>query len=109
MPILLNRIQRLACCAVFCVAWFNAAVGSPVETLSAVRKTVLVLHGDQLSIRAVKTTEQGLMAGLSRAQPEEVGIDSEYLDVLRFSAAQYRDDLVRYLRARYAARRSGRV
>jgi lysophospholipase L1-like esterase len=56
-----------------------------------VRKTVLVLHGDRLSIPAVKTTEQGLMAGLSRGQPEE--------DLSRFPAAQYGDDLVRYLRA----------
>ena len=37
------------------------------------------------------------MAGLSRGQPEEVGIFSEYLS--RFPAAQYGDDLVRYLRA----------
>lgn len=58
---------------------------------SAVKKTVLVLHGDRLSIPAVKTTEQGLMAGLSRGQPEE--------DLSRFPAAQYGDDLVRYLRA----------
>jgi hypothetical protein len=71
MLILPNRIRRLAFFAVFCVAWFNAAVGRPVEALSAVKKTVLVLYGDRLSIPAVKTTEQGLMAGLSRGQPEE--------------------------------------
>ena len=35
------------------------------------------------------------MAGLSRGQPEEVGIFSEYLDLSRFPAAQYGDDLVR--------------
>jgi hypothetical protein len=99
MLILPNRIRRLAFFAVFCVAWFNAAVGRPVEALSAVKKTVLVLHGDRLSILAVKTTEQGLMAGPSRGQPEEVGIFSEYLDLSRFPAAQYGDDLVRYLRA----------
>jgi len=39
------------------------------------------------------------MAGLSRGQPEEVGIFSEYLDLSRFPVAQYGDDLVRYLRA----------
>jgi len=102
-----NRIQRLAFCVLFsvtflvlfCVAWFNVAVGRPVEALSAVEKTVLVLHGDRLSIPAVKTTEQGFMAGLSRGQPEEVEIFSEYLDLSRFPAAQYGDDLVRYLRA----------
>ena len=70
--ILLNRMRRLAFFAVFCVAWFNAAVGRPVEALGAVKKTVLVLHGDRLSIPVVKTTEQGLMAGLSRGQPTQL-------------------------------------
>ena len=69
------------------------------------KKTVLVLHGDRLSIPTVKMTDPGLIAGLSRGQPEEVEIFSEYLDLTRFPAAQYGDDLVRYLRARYAARR----
>jgi hypothetical protein len=105
MLIVLNSIQWRAFFAVVCVAWFNVAVSRAVEHLSAVRNTVLVLHGDRLSILDVKTTEQGLMAGLSRRQPEELEIDSEYLDLVRFSAAQYWDDLVRYLRARYAARK----
>jgi hypothetical protein len=47
----------------------------------------------------VKTTEQGLMAGLSRGQPEEVGIFSEYLDLSRFPGGSVWDDLVCYLRA----------
>jgi hypothetical protein len=64
MPILPNRIRWLAFFAVFCVAWFNAAVGRPAETLSALKRTVLVLHGDRLSIPAVKITEQGLTAGV---------------------------------------------
>jgi hypothetical protein len=105
MLILLNRIQWRTFFAVVCVAWFNVAVSRAVEHLSAVRKTVLMLLGDRLSILDVKTTEQGLMAGLSSRQPEELEIDSEYLDLVRFSAAQYGDDLVRYLRARYAARK----
>jgi hypothetical protein len=45
------------------------------------------------------------MAGLSRGQPEDLESFSEYLDLTRFPAAQYGDDLVRYLRARYAARK----
>src|SRR5258708_24683548 len=105
MPILLNQIRLLAFSAVFWVVWFNAAVGRPLEALSAVKRTVLVLYGDRLSIPAMKTTEQGLMAGLSRRQPEDLEIFSEYLDLTRFPAAQYGDDLVRYLRARYAARK----
>jgi hypothetical protein len=89
MAILPNRIQRLAFFAVFCVAWFNVAVGGPAEGLSALRKTVLVLYGDRLSIPAVKTTDQGLMADLSPGQPEDPEIFSEFLDLLRFPAAQY--------------------
>jgi hypothetical protein len=105
MFIPLNRIRRLAFFAVFCVAWFNVAVGGPLEAISALKKTVLVLYGNPLSIPAIRTTEQGLMAGLSRGQTEEVEIFSEYLDLSRFPAAQYGDDLVHYLRARYAARK----
>ena len=105
MLILLNRIQWRAFFAVVCVAWFNVAVSRAVEHLSAVRKTVLVLHGDRLSILDVKTTEQGLMAGLSHGQPEDLEIFSVYLDLARFTAAQYGDDLVRHLRARHAPRK----
>src|SRR5258707_14321859 len=53
----------------------------------------------------MKSTEQGLMAGLSRGQAEDLEIFSEYLDLGRFPAAQYEGDLVRYLRTRYAARK----
>jgi signal transduction histidine kinase len=110
MLILPNRIQRLAFLVMYyitllCVTWFNAANGRAVEALNAVKKTVLVLVGDRLSIPAVKMTDQGLMAGLSRGTPEDPEIFSEYLDLSRFPAAQYGGDLVRYLRARYAARK----
>ena len=105
MLILLNRIQQLAFFAVFCVAWFNVAVGRSTQALNDVRKTVLVLYGERLSIPVMRITEQGLMAGLSRGQPEEVEIISEYLDLARFPAAQYGNDLVRYLGARYAGRK----
>jgi ABC-type uncharacterized transport system substrate-binding protein len=105
MLIMPNRIQRLAFFAVFCLAWFNITVGRPIETLSGPRKIVLVLYSNPLSIPAIRTTEQGLMAGLSRGQTEEVEIFSEYLDLSRFPAAQYGDDLVRYLRLRYPARK----
>ena len=66
---------------------------------------VLVLYDNRLSIPAVKMTDQGLMASLSRGQPEKVEIFSEYLDLSRFPAAQYGDDIVRYLRAKYTARK----
>jgi len=105
MPNLLNRIRRLAFFVLLCVAWFHAAVGRPVEPISGLKKTVLVLYSEQLSIPATRTTEQGLTTALSRGQPEELEIFSEYLDLVRFPAAQYGDDLVRYLRARYAARK----
>jgi hypothetical protein len=38
MLILSNRIQRLTFFGVFCVAWFNAYAGRPVEALSAPKK-----------------------------------------------------------------------
>ena len=34
MSILMNRIRRLAFFAVFCIAWFNAAVCRPLESVS---------------------------------------------------------------------------
>jgi hypothetical protein len=105
MPILLNQLRQLALSAAFCVVWFNAAVSMPAEALSTRKKTVLVLHGERLSILAMRTTEQGLMAGLSHGQPEDLEIFSVYLDLARFTAAQYGDDLVRHLRARHAPRK----
>jgi len=42
MPILLNQIRLLAFFAVFCVAWLDPAVGSPVEVLSALKNTTLI-------------------------------------------------------------------
>ena len=70
MLILPNRIQRLAFFAVFSVAWCNVAVGRPVEALTAVKKTVLLLYGERLSISVMRMKEQGLMAGLSRGARE---------------------------------------
>jgi PAS domain S-box-containing protein len=105
MPILLNRIQRLVFLfAVFCLAWFNAS--GPVQALSAPKKTVLVLYGEeQLFIPANRVSEQGLMAALSNAHAWDLEVFSEYLDLTRFPAAQYGDDLVRYLRAKYGTRK----
>jgi PAS domain S-box-containing protein len=105
MQFLLSRSRPLAYFALFWVAWCNAAISGRLEASSTLKKTVLVLYGDRLSIPAMKTTEQGLMAGLSRRQPEDLEIFSEYLDLARFPAAQYGDDLVRYLHTRYAARK----
>ncbi len=105
MAFLLSRSRLLAYFALFWVAWCNAEVGGRLEAVSALKKTVLVLYGDRLSIPAMKSTEQGLMAGLSRGQAEDLEIFSEYLDLGRFPAAQYEGDLVRYLRTRYAARK----
>ena len=105
MPVLLSQLRLLALSAAFCVVWFNAAVSMPAEVLSTLKRTVLVLHNERLSIPAMRTAEQGLMAGQSHGQPEDLGIFSEYLDLARFTAAQYGDDLVRYLPARHAPRK----
>jgi PAS domain S-box-containing protein len=78
----------------------------PLEALSAPKKTVLVLYGEeQLFIPANRVSEQGLMAALSSAHARDVEIFSEYLDLTRFSAAQYGDDFVRYLRTKYGRRK----
>jgi two-component system sensor kinase FixL len=108
MPFVLSRVRPLACVALFWVAWCAPFCGR-LEAISTQKKTVLILYGDRLSIPAVKSTEQGLMAGLSRAPPEDLEIFSEYLDLGRFPAAKYGDDLVRYLSARYAARKPDTV
>jgi PAS domain S-box-containing protein len=105
MLILSNRIQRLTFFGVFCVAWFNAYAGRPVEALSAPKKTVLVLYGDPLSAPADRMTEQGLTVALSSAHGWNLEVFSEYLDLMRFPAAQYGDDIVRFLRARHETRK----
>jgi hypothetical protein len=43
MSVRLERIRLIAFVAALCIAWFNAAVASPVEALSAPNKKVLVL------------------------------------------------------------------
>jgi hypothetical protein len=105
MPVLLSQLRLLALSAAFCVVWFNAAVSMPAEVLSALKKTVLVLHGERLSIPAMRTMEEGLMASLSHGQPQDLEIFSEYLDVAHFTPAQVRDDLVRYLCAGHTPRK----
>ena len=80
MLILSNRIQRLTFFAVFSVGWFNVALSRADE------KAVLVLHGDRLSIPAVKATDQGLMAALSRGQSQVRGAKARRCDRGRLRA-----------------------
>ena len=105
MNILLSRVQALAFFALFWVAWFSAAIGGPVEAFNAPKKTVLVLYGDPLSIPSNRMIEQGLTAALLSAHAWALEVFSEYLDLARFPAARYGDDIVRYLRARYGTRK----
>jgi len=104
MPSVLSRARPLGYVTLFWVAWCAAFCGR-LEAISTQKKAVLVLYGDRLSIPAMKSAEQGLMAGLSRERPEDLEIFSEYLDLARFPAARYEDDLVRYLRTRYTGRK----
>jgi PAS domain S-box-containing protein len=97
--------QSLAFFGVFCVAWFNAAVGRSLEAISAPKKTVLVLYGDPLSTPADRMTEQGLTSALSSAHGWDLEVFSEYLDLMRFPEVRYGDDIARYLRARYGTRK----
>jgi hypothetical protein len=105
MLILPNRIRRVTFFVLISVAWFNADVGGPVEAISAPKKTVLVLYGDPLSAPADRMTEQGLTVALSSAHGRNLEVFSEYLDLMRFPAAQYGDDIARYLHARYGTRK----
>jgi PAS domain S-box-containing protein len=50
-------------------------------------------------------TEQGLTVALSSAHGWNLEVFSEYLDLMRFPAAQYGDDIVRFLRARHETRK----
>ena len=113
MLILPNRIQWRAFIVVFlvtvfvlfCATWF-VTLGRSAETISASKKTVLVLYGDPLSIPADRMTEQGLTAGPIARARRETWKFSRNISTSRVSrAAQYGDDLVRYLRARYTTRK----
>ena len=104
IPSVLSRARPLAYVTLFWIAWCAAFCGR-LEAISTQKKAVLVLYGDRLSIPAMKATEQGLMAGLSRGRLEDLEIFSEYLDLERFPAARYEDDLVHYLRTRYSGRK----
>jgi hypothetical protein len=64
-----------------------------------------VLYGDPLSAPADRMTEQGLTVALSSAHGWNLEVFSEYLDLMRFPAAQYGDDIERFLRARYETRK----
>jgi PAS domain S-box-containing protein len=100
-----NRIRRLAFFVLLCVTWFNAAAGRSVEPISGLKKTVLVLYGDPLSTPADRMTEQGLTAALSSVHGWNLEVFSEYLDLMRFPAVRYGDDIARYLHARYGMRK----
>jgi ABC-type uncharacterized transport system substrate-binding protein len=101
---LLSRSRSLAYVALFWVAWY-AAVSGRLEAINTQKKTVLILYGDRLSIPAMKSTEQGLTAGLSRGRLDDLEIVPEYLDLSRLPAVRYEDNLLRHLRTRYAGRK----
>jgi PAS domain S-box-containing protein len=104
MRFVLSRSRPLVYVTLFWVAWCAAVCGR-LEAISTQKKAVLILYGDRLSIPAMKSTEQGLMAGLSRGRLEDLEIFSEYLDLTHLPAARYEDDLVRDLRTRYSGRK----
>jgi PAS domain S-box-containing protein len=98
-------MRLLSFFAVFWMASYNAAVGGMVAALSAPKKTVLVMYGDPLTAPADRMTEHGLTAGLSSEHASDLQVFSEYLDLMRFPASRYGEDIVRYLRARYGTRK----
>jgi C4-dicarboxylate-specific signal transduction histidine kinase/ABC-type uncharacterized transport system substrate-binding protein len=103
---LLGRLRPLAFFALlFWFSRFNAAFGGILEGPGTPKKTVLVLYGERLSIPAMRLTEEGLSAALSSASTGDLEIFSEYLDLTRFPATRYGDDIVRYLRVKYGTRK----
>src|SRR5258708_19429189 len=98
---LLSRPRWFAYVTLFWLAWCAVFCGR-LEAISTHKKTVLILYGDRLSIPAMKSTEQGLTAGLSRGRLEDLELLSEYLDLTRFPSLRYDQALVRYLRSRYS-------
>jgi C4-dicarboxylate-specific signal transduction histidine kinase len=91
MPILLNKNRLLAFIAAFCVAWLDAAVGKPVEALSAVKKTVVLYvpmlrDGAGQSVSPFEVARQLAQAsrvpvyGLSEPQLEQGIIGGALLD-----------------------------
>src|SRR5258708_20362751 len=102
---LLSRARSVAEVTVFWLAWCAAFCGR-LEAISTQKKTVLILYGDRLSIPAMKSTEQGLTAVLSRGRLEDLEILSEYLDLTRFPSVRYEEALRRHLPARSLARKT---
>jgi len=62
MRFVLSRSRPLVYVTLFWVAWCAAVCGR-LEAISTQKKAVLILYGDRLSIPAMKSTQQGLMAG----------------------------------------------
>jgi hypothetical protein len=84
---LLRRSRPVAYLTLFWLLWYAAVCGR-LEAINTQKKAVLILYGDRLSIPAVKSTEQGLMAGLSRGRLEDLEIFSEYLDLTPLPGAR---------------------
>jgi ABC-type uncharacterized transport system substrate-binding protein len=105
MLILPQGMQRLVFFAVLYAACFNVGFIRSSEALGVPKKTVLVLYGDPLSAPADRMTEEGLTAALSSTHEWDLEVFSEYLDLMRFPAARYGDDMAHYLRARYGTRK----
>src|SRR5258708_22181251 len=99
---LLSRPRSFAYVTLFWLAWYAAFCGR-LEAISTQKKTVLILYGDRLSIPAMKSTEQGLAAGLSRGRPEDLESLSEYLDLRLYPSALECEAPIRNLPARYSA------
>ena len=105
-----NRIQRLAFFAVFCVAWFNAAVGRPVERTSAAGPTpppvqrVLVLYSDERLLPANIIVDEAIRAAFAVGTNNRVEFYSEFLDVSRFPGEEQQQRQRDFLRDKYRER-----
>ena len=105
-----NRIQRLAFFTAFCVAWFNAAVGRPVERTGAAGQTpsptqrVLVLYSDERLLPANIIIDEAIRAAFAVGTNNRVEFYSEFLDVSRFPGEEQQQRHRDFLRNKYRER-----
>jgi hypothetical protein len=87
------------------LAWHRMAAAEGAPT-GGERKNILVLYGERSDLPAVQRIEQTFQKRFGEASSPSANLFSEYFDFARFPAAENDASLTRYLRERYAGRKS---
>ena len=106
MFILLQRIPQLGLIGAFSIAWFNAAVGGPVQDHSASADSeglqrVLVLYSDERLLPANVIFDHSFRTNLQSGAGKRIEFHSEFLDVSRFSREAQQENQREFLAAKY--------